>query len=506
MRASAPEPFEKVMTNETVSTAPETAAHEHQHTRNRFAVIPTHIRLDADAGYTGRGVSIAFLDSGFHPHPDLTAPVNRIIAFQDISGEEATLEPNRPAQAWQWHGTQTAVVAAGNGLLSDGVYRGVATDAQLVLVKVGLRGRITEENIARGFRWVIENRERYNIRVVNVSLGGDEDVPCSQSIIDMAAEEAVRRGIVVVAAAGNSGDRERPHSIPPANSPSVITVGGYDDGNSLEDRQFDLYHSNYGPTADGTVKPEIIAPAMWVAAPVLPGTDLYRMAEGLSQVASAPDYQLRGILRQVWREADLPESLLEAEPGTIRAAVETLLSRNKIVATHYQHVDGTSFAAPIVSSVVAQMIEANPQLSPAAIKNILVSAADRIAGAPVLRQGYGVLNARRALRMARREKHVLQHAHFCPPRIEAGRLVFFYHDDSARRVSLAGDFNDWDATTTPFTKETSGIWRAEITPPPAAGSYRYKFIVDGFRWVEDPNNGVKEPDQFGGFNSILNIR
>jgi len=134
---------------------------------------------------------------------------------------------------WQWHGTQTSVVAAGNGRLSEGIYRGLACDAQLVLVKVSDQGRITEASIARGLEWIIENRDRYEIRVLNISLGGDQDVPCSLSVIDQAAEEAIKQGIVVIVAAGNSG-AEGKHSIPPANSPSVITVGGYYDNNQLE--------------------------------------------------------------------------------------------------------------------------------------------------------------------------------------------------------------------------------------------------------------------------------
>ena len=73
-------------------------------------------------------------------------------------------------------------------------------------MKVSEKGRITEDNIARGIKWVIANRERFNIRVLNISLGGDEDVPCTRSIIDQAAEEAIGNGIVVVVAAGNSGD------------------------------------------------------------------------------------------------------------------------------------------------------------------------------------------------------------------------------------------------------------------------------------------------------------
>lgn len=480
------------------------STHEHGHGQNRFAVIPTPDRLDCPSGHTGRGVTIAFLDSGFYPHPDLTEPVNRIIAFHDLSGQETSLRPDQPPQSWHWHGTQTSVVAAGNGRLSDGIYRGLASEAQLVLIKVSDEGKITEENIARGIEWVIENRERYQIRVLNISLGGDEDIPCSQSIVDQAAEEAIRQGIIVVAAAGNNGTAQKHSSVPPANSPSVITVGGYDDKNQIEDRNFDLYHSNYGPTADGIVKPEVVAPAMWIATPILPGTPSYNVAAALSQIISAPDYQLRGMARSLWREAELPESLFEADPPTIRAAVESLLSRNKTVATHYQHGDGTSFAAPIVSSVIAQMIEANPNLSPAAIKSILISTADRIMNAPTVRQGYGVLNARRAIRAAAIERHAREQESPPPPRVEGDRLILFYHDDSARSVALAGDFNCWNPTATLFTKDANGIWRAEIKRLPP-GRYQYKLIVDGERWLDDPGNWMKEPDDYGGFNSLLNI-
>ena len=409
--------------------------------------LPTPLRLDANPEYTGRGVTLAFLDSGFYPHPDLVTPENRIVAYHDIAGERPSLVSNEERETWQWHGTQTSVVAAGNGRLSEGLYGGLAQESKLVLVKVSERGRITEENIARGIEWIIANRARYDIRVLNISLGGDEDVPCSQSIIDQAAEEAIRHGIVVVAAAGNAGDS---HSIPPANSPSVITVGGYSDNNQLDRSRLDLYHSNFGVTADGTIKPEIIAPAMWIVAPVLP---------------------------VLWQS----------------------------VAAHYQHVDGTSFAAPIVASIAAQMIEANPTLTPGAIKNILVSTADRIVTEPVVRQGYGVVNARRAVELAKTEQHTLNVVGCKPPRVENGSLVFVYHDDYAESVSVAGDFNGWNHVTTPLKRNRSGLWTTEVVGP-RAGRYEYKFVIDGNRWLEDPSNGMKTPDTFGGLNSVLLIR
>jgi len=476
-------------------------AHDHSHSVNRFAVIPTVDRLNADPRFTGRGVTIAFLDSGFQRHSDLVEPNNRIVIFHDISGEETETDSARAVESWHWHGTQTTVAAAGNGHLCDRKYRGIASAAQLVLVKASQNGRITEENITKGLRWVIKNRERFNIRVLNISLGGDEDVPCSLSTIDQLAEEAIRQGIVVVVAAGNTTDHA---PIPPANSPSVITVGGYDDGNNQGQKELGLYHSSFGVTAGGTVKPEVIAPAMWIAAPILPNTRVYERAEALSKLAAAPDYLLRSLARELEEQAGLPESIAVGDVATIRSFVESSLESQKIVATHYQHVDGTSFAAPIVSSIVAQMLEANPKLTPGAVKNILISTADRITTAPAIRQGYGVVNARRAVELAIREEHGLKTVGCSPPRIENGRLVFLYHDDEAKSVALVGDFNNWNTALTPLWKDESGLWLAEVEAP-KAGSYQYKFIVDGSRWLEDPSNGMKVPDNYGGLNSVLAI-
>lgn len=471
---------------------------------NRFAVIPTPTRLDADPRFTGRGVTIALLDSGFYPHPDLVAPTNRIIAYHDVTNPRGRLRADAPVEDWHWHGTQTSVAAAGNGHLSDGIYQGLASDAWVVLVKVSDNGRISEENIARGLQWVIRNQRRYNIRVVNISLGGECDVRSEDNIVDRAAEEAIRKGIVVVAAAGNSGGSARHHTVPPANAPSVITVGGYDDKNRLGAAgDVDLYWSSYGATADGVIKPEVIAPAMWIAAPILPGTELYERADALSAIAAAPDYLLNHLAKELCEAARLSPEVCNDPPEELRRRVEGLLYQTKIIASGYQHVDGTSFAAPIVTSVVAQMIEANPSLTPEAVKRILVTTATRLNGASLQRQGYGMLNACRAVQEAAEERHH-HRLHLLAPHNDRGRHRFTYHNDSARSVALVGDFNNWDAASHPCCCDNHGNWVAEVDALPR-GRYGYKFLVDAESWVDDPANGVKADDGHGGWNSVLDV-
>lgn len=470
--------------------------HGHTHSQNRFAVIPTAEKLDADPRHTGRGVTIAFLDSGFYPHPDFA---DRVVAFHDVTGAENSLAGISTPSGHHWHGTQTVVSCAGDGRLSDGVYRGIATSAKLVLVKVSDNGRISDASIEKGLRWVIKNRERFNIRILNMSLGGDADLPTHESSVNRLTEQLVASGVVVTVAAGNSSQS---CSIPPANAPSVITVGGYSDENQFTTDNFDLYHSSFGFTADGIVKPEIIAPAMYVAAPILPDTDDYAAAEELSMLAAAPDYEFRRMLSEKRQIAGLDSGIAHLPIEAARQIVESSIGRRKIVATHYQHVDGTSFAAPITASVAAQMIEANQKLNPAAIKNILISTACKLAGRPSIRQGFGILNARLAVEFAEKEIHSLEPENHHPPRIDRTEIVFSYHNDNAVTVDLWSDLNDWSSGVTPFMRTEHGPWRASIRCQPS-GKYRYKFLIDDTVWSEDPSHGFKEEDGLGGFNSIL---
>ncbi len=473
-------------------------AHDHPHSQNRHAVIPTSEKLNAHSTFTGRDVTIAFLDSGFYPHPDIA---DRVIAFHDIHCEENSFTDIVEPKGHHWHGTQTVVSCAGDGRLSDGIYRGLAHEAQLVLVKVSKGGKIDDASIEHGLRWVIENRGRFDIRVLNISLGGDFDVGLADSSINQLVEELIDSGVVVTVAAGNS-DSSR--SIPPASSPSAITVGGYTDQNQFEPSGFGLYHSSFGPTSDGHIKPEIIAPAMYIAAPILPNTRDHRIAETLSILLATPDYSFRELLERSWSNAGLDPTILDLSNDDARKMIETELMRRKVVATHYQHVDGTSFAAPITASIAALMLQANPRLKPLMVKDILITTASRLGGHPTVRQGFGIVNARSAVELASREEHSFDRRNYFPPRIERNQILFCFHDDAAQSVRLCGDFNGWHRESTPFKRNGDGLWNASIPCHPA-GTYRYKFLIDGLRWTEDPSHGLKEDDGLGGFNSILSI-
>src|SRR5437763_8973615 len=363
-------------------------------------VLPTPLRMDADERFTGRGVTVAFLDSGFYAHPDLTKPTHRILAYHSIfaeEGDQTSLETNDVAS---WHGMMTSVVAAGNGGLAGGFYRGIASEANLELVKIGRTGRITEEQIQRGLEWVLAHQKEHEIRIVNISAGGDFDESYLTNSLSQTVERCVREGLTVVCAVGNAGHIPGHPVLPPASAPSCIAVGGLDDQNSMDRPRRGMYRSSYGPTIDGLQKPELIAPGIWVAAPILPRTPTAEEAELYSKLDAASDSELLPMIEQ---NSDVDRDLFEARTlriSLLRQLITIKLREGNVINQYYKYVDGTSFAAPIVSSIIACMLEANPLLSPQQIKHILVDTAERVPGIEVDRQGWGVVSARQAVERA----------------------------------------------------------------------------------------------------------
>lgn len=363
-------------------------------------VLSTPLRLDAVQSFTGRDVTIAFLDSGFYPHPDLTKPYNRILGYRSLLCPEGDDSQLYDPDVASWHGMMTSVVAAGNGHLSNGFYRGIAPGANVVLVKLARTGRITEQNIQDGLEWVLENRTRYDIRVINISAGGDFENSYLHDSLSQTVETCVEQGLVVVCAVGNAGHLPDHPVFPPASAPSCIAVGGLDDRNSLNRARRGMYRSSYGPTVDGLQKPEVIAPSIWVPAPILPGTPTAQEAELLEILDRAGDDELHRIIGEhPGINPDL-DAAFDRPPHSIRQIVTLRRRQENVITRDYKYVDGTSFAAPIVSSVIAQMLEANPYLTPQQVKRILINTAERLPHYEVDRQGWGVIDPRRAVELS----------------------------------------------------------------------------------------------------------
>ena len=364
--------------------------------------LPVPVRMDADERYTGRGVTIAFLDSGFYAHKDLTKPDNRILAYHNIFADADDVEALEKSDVASWHGMMTSVVAAGNGYLSDGFYRSIAPEANVVLVKIGKTGRIPESNIETGLRWVFANREKYDIRVVNISAGGDFEQPYLDNRLCQLVEDVVKSGVTVVCAVGNAGLLPGHPVLPPASAPSSIAVGGLDDQNSLDRAKRGMYRSSYGPTIDGLQKPEVIAPGIWVAGPILPNTPTADQAHLYAELDNAEDDVLREIIvlhHGVDKDLDASKDL---SVSLLRQLITIKLREGNVINQYYKFVDGTSFAAPIVASIVACMLQANPKLTPPQVKRILIDTAERVAGVEVDRQGWGVVAPRKAVESALR--------------------------------------------------------------------------------------------------------
>lgn len=355
------------------------------------------VRLRAFSELTGKGVTIVIIDSGFIPHPDLTQPNNRIIAYYDAVHDIEDDMPPTEIEISSWHGTMTACTAAGNGYLSSGHYRSLAPKANIVLIRTMHQSSIiSTQAIVQALRWCYRNSEQYGIKIINLSVYADEIDHSVHHPVIAEVERLVQSGITVVAASGNNFNAPLR---PPASAPSAITVGGLDDKNNVTRKDDALYQTTFGKTMFNNIKPEIIAPAIWLAAPILPQTSVHKEAAALCAMDAMTDDMLLRTFPLLIADTLLPLQLIKTHSAiTLRKNIRERMEAESIISPYYKFVDGTSFAAPIVCSLIAQMLESRPTLSPQEVKTILTETAVLLDNYPKEPQGYGVINVEHALR------------------------------------------------------------------------------------------------------------
>ncbi|MDK2991819.1 MAG: serine protease AprX [Clostridiales bacterium] len=315
------------------------------------------------AGYNGRGVTIAILDTGIYPHPDLIQPKNRIIGFKDlINGINRPYDDNG-------HGTHVAGDAASNGISSNGKYKGIAPASNLVGIKVlDENGSGNVSDIVAGMQWATDNKDKYGIRVMSMSLGSNK-VFAGIDPMMIAVKAVWDRGIVVVAAAGNSGPKDNTIASP-GISPVIITVGAADDkGTPAIDDDIVAPFSSRGTfrRCRRVDKPDIVAPGV-----------------NITSLAADTDYR-----------ADITASNKHNPNDAIAAG--THKKSIAISSAKYKTMSGTSFATPIVSGAISLLLQKSPSLTPDEVKKIVLSSGNPLKDQPRNAQGNGIIDIEKML-------------------------------------------------------------------------------------------------------------
>jgi serine protease AprX len=266
-------------------------------------------------GLSGAGVGVAVIDSGVDEHADLSGRL--------------FLPAGYPIGDPYGHGTHVAGIVAGSGSAAQGVYKGVAPGAHIIDLNItDSSGMAYESDVVEALQWVYENKDQHNIRVVNMSLNSTLENSYHESPLAAASEILWFNGVVVVASVGNKGPAGGYNTAKtaPANDPFLIIVGASDE-HDTPDRGNDTIgaFSSFGVTADGFLRPEIVAPGFNILAP-------------LSADSS-------------WGE-EYPDRVAEGQ---------------------YIRLSGTSMAAPVVAGAIALILEAEPNLTPDQVKHRLLN-------------------------------------------------------------------------------------------------------------------------------------
>ena len=293
---------------------------------------PANLSKLHSRGVDGEGVTVAVIDSGVALHEDFG---DRIKAFKNFDGRK------RKSHDPKGHGTHVAGIILGDGAKVDGI----APKADLVACRIA-----NEADAIEAVDWVIANKEKYSIDVLNLSLGVDAKSDPAKDEFRLAAERAVDAGLVVVVSAGNEcKDGICPSSISsPGISPKVITVGVLDDRGTADPKDDKIWEkSSQGTFMAG--KPDLVA-------------------EGTSVL-----------------------SVL---------APESIYADRVAAQAEYLAISGSSQAAPMVAGAAALLLQVNPALTHDQVKDILTGTATPLSGARRAAQGAGRLDLEQAVKAA----------------------------------------------------------------------------------------------------------
>ncbi|HOG48794.1 MAG TPA: S8 family peptidase, partial [Anaerolineae bacterium] len=303
----------------------------------------------------GRDVTIALVDSGIYFSPETVSTLGGHLNRQFL-GQADFVETQLPkgkggtqyadycfisdkmlSRDRYGHGTHVAGIIW-NNLIDEntGLMLGVAPEANIISVRVlGDDGTGSYETVIKGLQWVVANKDTYGIRILNLSLSAQATVPYFADPLNRAVEQAWALGIVVLAAAGNSGPAAETITVP-GNDPYVITVGAVDGGRTAGCWADDLLPSwsACGPTRDGFAKPDVLAPG--------------------SQVVS--------FMHNSRKDPAETQVLAQLHPGYSATA-------------HLFRMSGTSMSTAVASGVVALMLQAHPELTPNQVKHRLMATA-----------------------------------------------------------------------------------------------------------------------------------
>jgi len=300
-------------------------------------------------GYFGKGVTVALIDTGAdRDHKELAG---KIVAFKDfVNNQTDSYDDNG-------HGTHCASLVAGE----KGT--GVAPDAKLVVIKVMDRdGACYLSDALNALDWCLDNKERYGIRVVSFSVGG-ESPSDGTSLLDDACNKMVEKGLIMCVAAGNSGPAASSIVIP-GDAENVITVGAVDRSGTI----FEL--SSRGPTAKGDTKPDLVTL----------GVDVVSALAGSKSGRST----LSGTSMAVPQVSGAIARLLEAKPDLTPADVKRTLLKtaDDLGASGQDNVYG--YGALNLTRALQSISATRSGLLPPVLEEIKLNRNDCTVGEPVM--------------------------------------------------------------------------------------------------------------------------